>query len=273
MISTIRSAIAALAVALGLLFATSAKALVPYDSGGFEPPRFSTSLGGSPDLAGQDPLGPWLKDSGTASGIIQTAVKQGGAQAVQITRPANANGDTRFAVPRTGGLPVGANIVRVSWDMNVAISPTAPFGPFFGAEGYDGTVPSTPKLIGSLGVDSHTGEVLYQDEDGILQPTTLVVPFNQWQHYVLEMNFTTGQYKGIVNGATLVTSPFVDPGIVSFTDAPLSTLASTFESIATATGTAYFDNYTIEVVPEPSALALAGLGSLALLRRRRAVRA
>jgi len=268
MTSTIRSAMAVFAVALGLL-AIAGPAQAQYDSGGFEPPRFLTNLAGSPELSGQDPLGPWLKDTGTGTAIIQTAVKQGGTQAVQFTRPANANGDTRYAVPRPAIVGTPATIVRINWDMNVSLSPTAPFGPFFGAEGYDATVPTLPRLIGSLGVDSHTGEVLYQDAEGNLTATTSVVPFGQWNHYTLELNYGTKQYRGLLNGTAIVTSPFIDPGIVGFTDAPISTLASTFDTIATATGTAYFDNYTITVVPEPACFALVGLGSLALLRRRR----
>jgi MYXO-CTERM domain-containing protein len=270
-ISTIRSAIAVFAVALGLLVSARA-AQAQYDSGGFEPPRFLTDLEGSPELSGQDPQGPWLKDSGAGSAIIQTAVKQSGTQAVQFTRPANINGDTRYAVPRTTPL-AGApgTIVRVNWDMNVSLSPTAPFGPFFGAESYDATTPAIPRLIGSLGVDSHTGELLYQDADGILTPTGDVVPFGQWNHYTLELNYDTKQYTGFLNGAAVVTSPFIDPGITGFTDAPISALASDAASLATATGTAYFDNYSITVVPEPAGLALVGLGSLALIRRRRTV--
>jgi hypothetical protein len=267
--STIRSAAAVFAVALGLLV-TARAAQAQYDSGGFEPPRFLTNLEGSPELAGQDPLGPWLKDSGAGTAIIETAFKQSGTQAVQFTRPANINGDTRYAVPRPTPL-VGAasTIVRVNWDMNVSLSPTAPFGPFFGVEGYDATTPTLPRLIGSLGVDSHTGELLYQDADGILAATGDIVAPGAWHHYTLELNYGTKQYTGYLDGAPVVTSPFIDPGITGFTDAPISTLASTAESLATATGTAYYDNYSITVVPEPAGLALVGLGSLALLRRRR----
>ncbi len=227
-ISTIRSAIAVFAVALGLLV-TARAAQAQYDSGGFEPPRFLTNLEGSPELSGQDPQGPWLKDSGAGTAIIQTAVKQSGTQAVQFTRPANINGDTRYAVPRA----------------------------------------AIPRLIGSLGVDSHTGELLYQDADGILTPTGDIVPFGQWNRYTLELNYDTKKYTGYLNGAAVVTSPFIDPGITGFTDAPISALASDAASLATATGTAYFDNYSITVVPEPGGLALVGLGSLALIRRRR----
>jgi hypothetical protein len=255
-------------VAVGFCGLTrQASAATVYDSAGFEPPRFITG-----ELAGQDTQGPWLKDAGTGTATEQTAVKQSGAQAVQFTRPAAASGDTRYGVlkPLT---PTGSlQLLRVSWDMNVTQSNVAnvPFGPFFGVEGYD-AFNDDPKLIGSLGVDATTGDILYQDADGFFAETGVLAPFGQWNHYSLEMNYTNHQYTVFYNGAPLATSPFVDPGITSFTDAPLAALAATFESLATATGTAYYDNYSIEIVPEPTSVAIIGLASLGLLRRRRTV--
>jgi hypothetical protein len=264
----IRSAIAAFAVALGAFaLARPAAAASVYDSGGYEAPRFIPG-----ELAGQDTLGPWLKDTGTGTAVIQSAVTQSGSQAVQFTRPAAATGDTRYGVlkPLT---PTGTlQVLQVNWDMNVtqATNPTIPFGPFFGVEGYD-SFNNDPKLIGSLGVDATTGDILYQDPQGFFAETGTKAPFGQWNHYMLEMDFNTHNYNVYYNGTKLATSTFIDPGIVGFTDAPLAALAATLESISTATGTAYYDNYRIDIVPEPTALGVIGLGSLALLRRRKRV--
>jgi hypothetical protein len=268
MASTIRSAVAVMAVALGLLAAVpSARAVEVYNSGGFEPPRFAPGA-----LAGQDVTGVWLKDSGAGTAVVQTAVRQSGTQAVQFTRPANVNGDTRYGVSRPL-VPTGAlQIVRVNFDMNVTQTtlPTVPFGPFFGVEGYD-AFNDDPKLIGSVGVDATTGDILYQDGfDGFLVETGVKAPFGQWNRYTLEIDYQSDEYRVIYNGTEIASSTFVDPGITGFTDAPLAALAATFESLGTASGTAYFDNYSIEIVPEPSALAVVGLGALGLLRRRRA---
>ena len=268
MTGTIRSACAVLAVAVGLLIgAPSARAAEVYNSNGFEPTRFLPG-----ELAGQDVQGPWLKDSGAGTAIVQTAVRQSGAQAVQLTRPADANGDTRYGV-RKELVPTGSlQQVRVSWDMNVTqtVNPLVNFGPFFGVEGYD-EFNNDLKLIGSLGVDATTGDILYQDGlDGFLVETGTKAPFGQWNRYMLEIDYEADEYSVYYNGSKLATTTFVDPGVVGFTDAPLAGLAAEFESIDIAAGTAYFDNYTIEIVPEPSALALVGLGSLALLRRRAA---
>src|SRR4051812_25802656 len=78
------------------LLGSSATAAELYNSGGFEPPRFTTGNLGGQDVA----QGPWLKDSGTATAVVQTAVAAGGLSAVQITRPATSSGDTRWAVSK-----------------------------------------------------------------------------------------------------------------------------------------------------------------------------
>ena len=272
----VQTAIAVVAVAIGLVGAARpAGAQVAYDSGGFEPPRFVPG-----DLNGQDAAnGTWRRDQfseGTA--LVQSLVVQSGLQAVQLTRPADEFGDTRYAIPLTPRLtPTGAqSLVRVTWDMNVSQSPTQPFGPFFGVEGYDEPAANDIRLAGSLGVDSFTGEILYQDADGFLTPVettpgqNLTVARGQWNRYMLEFDYAAQQYSAFLNGTRLVTTPFVDGGITGMTDAPLSTFATDPEALDTSTGTAYFDNYTIEVVPEPSVLGLVGIGSLALLRRRAA---
>src|SRR4029453_7511724 len=106
----------------------------------------------------------------------------------------------------------------------------------FGVEGYDGiSNPSIPKLVGSLTVDSTTGDVLYQDgTTGNFTETGTVVPVGQWAHYTLEMNYGTQKYTVYVNGVPLATTDFVDPGIVAFSDAPLATLAAAGDPLSLA---------------------------------------
>jgi len=55
------------------------------------------------------------------------------------------------------------------------------------------------------------------------------------------------------------------------TDAPIGTIAATATSLTTGTGTAYFDNYVIQQVPEPATLGCLGLAGMGLLARRRRV--
>jgi hypothetical protein len=236
-----------------------------YDSGGFE----AFTLG---DLSGQDPAnGPWQK-SGTNSstGTVQTAVVQSGVKAVQLTRAAAVNGDVRFGVVK----PL-ANVVTpiaIDWDMNVTQSnlPPTSFGPFFGVEGYD-ALDNPPLLAGSLGVDATTGEVLYQQTTTgfFLAVPNFTVAFGQWNHYRLLLDYGTGHYSIFVNGSLKATEPFVDPNVFDFTDAPLAGLAAAGDPVSLAAGgSAYYDNYVISQVPEPT-LALGAVVGLGFLRRKR----
>jgi hypothetical protein len=77
---------------------TPTRAVIVYDSGGFEPPF----VAGMP-LEGQ---GPWVTTATNSTSLVQTAVKASGNQAVQITRAPNE--DARWGVPVTG-LPAFAN--------------------------------------------------------------------------------------------------------------------------------------------------------------------
>ena len=222
-----------------------------YDSGGFESPRFTTG-----PLEGQDVLGPWLQD-GTTTGVAQvrSEVVSTGEQAVRMVRQASTTGDTRYGVVKPV-TPAGVlQIIRVSWDMNVPQNTQGiDFGPFFGVEAYDASVnPLAPLLAGSLGVDATTGDVLYQDgTTGFLTESGFNVQFGAWNHFTLELNYEAKTYTIYVNGDDKATTTFVDNAI-AFTDAPLAALAATADTRPTATGTAYFDNYVIDIealVPE-----------------------
>ena len=122
------------------------------------------------------------------------------------------------------------------------------FGPFFGVEAYD----STPVigLIGSLGVDATTGELLYQQQsDGSLvrhadvhsirgitsHATGLqskeVLRLSRWRA-AADRRF---RYQNRVAG-----------GLTNFTDADISTFAAFGDPASLAlTGTAYYDNFRV----------------------------
>ena len=258
--------IAVVTVALGLFAISSSEAAPIYDSGGFEAPRFTPG-----ELSGQDIVfGGWARD-GIGTATVQSATVRDGAQAVQLNRPASASGDTRYGVLKLVNPIPPLDTIRVSWDMNVTQTQGngVTFGPFFGVEGYDAF--TDIKLIGSLGVDSTTGDVLIQQTGtGAFVETTADVAFGQWNRFVLEMDYGTDTYTAYVNGVAVGSQPFVDDGVVAFTDAPLAALAAGGSPAdLAAAGTAFYDNYTIEIVPEPSTVAIIGLASLAVLRRRR----
>jgi len=268
--SVAKSGLVAAAVAMAVGAPVASAALV-YDSAGFESPKF---LAGS-NLAGQDVLGgPWLKDPGTSTATISTVNAFSGTQDVQVTRVASASGDTRWSVTKPQAPATGFNVFDIDVDVRVeqaTFSNGFDFGPAFGLEAYDAsTTPLSPKLIGSLTIDATTGDVLYQAAGtGLLTETGTVVSRGAYHHLKLSVDFSTGKYRAYVDNTLLRTESFVDPGIVAFTDAPIATFAASGTSLATATGTANFDNYTINVIPEPTGAALIGLALAGFAGRRR----
>ena len=270
-----------LLVLLASTLAPSAPAQVVVDSHGFEAPFFTTTFNGTGQLEGQTPAtfnGTWLrtKGPGLGSATVQTAVVASGAQAVRVDRAANS--DDRWGVP-VSGYPASGNFITVNWDMRVqqTAGPTNTFGPFLGMEAYDEDAVAIG-LLGSLGVDATTGDVLFQAANtGFLTETGVTVAFGAWNHYAVEFNFSTHVYRFFLNGTLLGSQGFVDQtnvagGLDEFTDANISALAAAGDPASQAlTGTAYFDNFDVTEgpIPEPaSAVTLLALSTLALRRRR-----
>jgi hypothetical protein len=207
------------------------------NSGGFE----SYTLG---PLQGQQ--GWLMSGAGGSSATVQSTVVQAGTKAVQVQRAANS--DSRWGVPVTG-YPTH-RYIGIDWDMRVTPTgaPAGTFGPFFGVEAYDAT--PTIGLLGSLGVDATTGDILYQPhETGALTETGSQAVFNTWNNFRILLDFTQHQYRVFANGTLLATSGFVDHSVSQplndFTDADLAALAAGPGASASQTGTAYFDNFRV----------------------------
>ncbi len=275
-------------LALTFLLACSSQAAVIdiVDGEGFESPSYSTgTLEGQVASLPSDAVdGVWQASIGTTStATVQTSVVQSGSQAVRVTRaPNEADGGGRFGIELSGwpdpAGPVGGRFICIMWDMYVDGPlgvPGQSFGPFFGVEAYDDDgVGLSNGLIGSLGVDATTGDVLYQAAGtGFLTETGSTVNFGEWNTFRIDIDFLLNQYQVFVNGSDdplsmipLVTEGFVDgAGLAQFTDAPLATFAAAGDSISQATGgSAWFDNYRIVQgkIPEPTTLVL---GLLALV--------
>jgi hypothetical protein len=130
--------------------ASQARAQVLYNSGGFEPPRFTTTPFTS--LEGQDSpptgQGPWQKDAtGTSPAFIQTTVVQSGLQAVQFNRVAASTGDTFYGVVKPTAAP---QRISIQWDQRV--NSGSANNPFFGVLAFDRSAGGA-KLIGTAGLD------------------------------------------------------------------------------------------------------------------------
>src|ERR1041385_598458 len=159
--SIFRCQVALACSALILIAAIHSRAGIVYDSGGFESPRFSSGV----NLAGQDPVpppvsyGPWRKDSGSSTAVIQTDIPNGGLQSIKITRAGGGAGDTRWGITVPITPTESSNVVAVDLDLHVIINPGTNWGgpdlgPLFGIECYDASS-GTPKLIGSLLLDAY----------------------------------------------------------------------------------------------------------------------
>src|SRR4051812_17421163 len=140
-------------------------------STGFEAPYVLGPLQGQPSGSPA-----WVTaGSGTSTATIENTIVNSGTQAVQVVKAGAANSDRRWAVP-VSGYPT-QRYVLVDWDMRVSQpSILTGFGPFFGMETYDATI--APAVLGTLGVDATTGDVLYQAQGtGALTETGTVVNF------------------------------------------------------------------------------------------------
>jgi hypothetical protein len=190
-----------------------------------------------------------------------------------IGPPGAAGGDTRWTVFKPVPLP---QTVTIRWDEFIP-APTGVqlfFGPYFAVEAYDfsGGL-SNPLLIGSAGIDSLNGTVLFQETGtGFLTPTGATATFDAWHNFRMVLNYNGtggGNYQVFFDNALVRTEGFVDPGIFNFTAAPIAALA--FLVPVAGQTPAYFDNYSITVtssVPEPASLGLTAVGLAALACRR-----
>ena len=280
-------AVLALSVLAGVAGTTFADDDDVVNAGGFELP-FTTVFGGTGQLEGQVnpagegqviPPGQWQRTpGGTSTAVVQSAVfaPGGGTQAVRVNRA--ANNDVRWAVQVDHlGYPDYPNpfppepaqpCLCINWDMRVEQTQGAAgtFGPFFGVEAYDDS--GVIGLLGSLGVDASTGDVLAQDptQGGALVETGSVVGFGQWNRFQIKLDYSTDQYTVYRNFASLGSFGFVDgAGLDQFSDADISALSAAGDAASMAlTGIAYFDNFLVREggcpIPEPGTFVLIGFG-------------
>ena len=232
-----------------LLAMSSAASGAVVDSGGFENPFYITG-----DLEGQQGWQEVFSGPGSGNGtaVVQTFVKESGNQAVAATRAPNV--DNRWAISVIPFVPLPQRIIQIDWDMYVTEADSNfSWGPFMGVEAYDDdTSTSGIGLLGSLGVDASTTDVLYQIEDtGALTETGFTVDYEQWYHFQIRLNFDTDNYAAFFDGDLVASTGFVDRGfgLDSFTDADISVLAANSDGDSqAAVATAYFDNFEVNSV-------------------------
>jgi hypothetical protein len=135
--------------------------------------------------------------------------------------------------------------ITIEWDMYVASSAGAGFGPFFGIEAYDSF--GAIERIGMLGVDATTSDVLYGDQSvGLSTIPGVTAPLNTWNSFKIVIDFSTDLYHGYVNGVEVIATPLEMATANEFTDADIAAIAAGPDAASQArTGAAYFDNYLV----------------------------
>jgi hypothetical protein len=235
------------AVALvGLALNGMALAQFPYSTS-FESPTFASGSA----LSGQ---GGWI--SGSAWTVVN-GVSRTGSQSVQWTNSGGASGVDAFV--DFGG------INQVMASVFVQISSNSDAGYYFGlrpffdtsfAEFADVVVNKNGDVRATTGSSSNSAVNTVANVGNIA---------DQWVEVKLTIDLVSNQVMGSVHGTsfalpdvTLANSIF-DLDLYS---RPISPTAGTF-------GTAFFDDYSAEAVPEPATLAVLAAGALAMSRRRK----
>ena len=93
--------------------------------------------------------------------------------------------------------------------------------------------------------------------------TTTAVSYDAWHNIAITVDYNTMKASFAIDNVTIASGVNVTAGITSiFGDADFNVQGASFD-------TTYFDNYKVEAIPTPGALAVLGLGGLFAGRRRR----
>lgn len=183
--------------------------------------------------------------SGGGSAIVEPANGVDGTSGVHVTRGASSN--DWWAVSYSGDNLPTSRFVFVDWDMRIAnTNSEAAYGPFIGVVIYDDTL--GPHVLGALGVDASTRDVLFEAPGSADFTDTGVIADEGWSHYQIRLDYLTHSYSIAADGASLTLQPlaFVSGASDHFTDADIAALAAgaDYDSVIQM-GTADFDNFVV----------------------------
>lgn len=271
--------------------ASAAIGQILYDSHGFEASaNLAINYSASFNLIGQ-PVGAaaqdkWAGATAYATGSLNTSVPAAGVfayigptapnfQYALVQAPNVASGGYGYFAPNTnnpagGGTaytPAANEQIAITFSMN-AYSFGAAGGAFFGLTAFSGV-----NEVASVGIDNSTGNLALP-----LTATThnggFTAQFDRFYGYELLLNYATQTWS-------IYTDPLTGPGAGTFTlraSGPFATTTTTFTDADLATygltanafsGYAAYDDYKVQVVPEPASIGALGLAFGLLAARRR----
>ena len=238
-----------LAMASGLICRQAAAVGVLLDTRSFESPTYTSGT--------LDPQNGWEHvDIPPPSGPLGAATVQtgggspSGPQSVQLSRAVNSYDWWRVRINGGAGV-TPQRFALVDWDMRVNQTAGLGLGPFFGIDVYDHADNNPNGRLGGLGIDAHTGQLLYvSGATGFTAPANNpLVDFGTWNHFRIVVDYQPHTYSVYLNGTQWKSAiPFVDgtPGLNKITNASVAAVPvqGDFDSLA-APGTAFIDNFVI----------------------------
>lgn len=202
------------------------------DSRGFEAPDHlvTQNLADAPG---------WSTDGGAGRATVSTNSTRSGMQSLQLIRPPQADGDTRWttAIPAQSA---SERYVAVDADLKVNLSGT-PEGPAYGLEAYDGD-----RLIGAFSLDAGSGSLSYAARSGGLVPTGKVLSGGEYHHFAIEVDQQRKRYSLYVDDELVITDRFVDRAAEAVTAVSIRMHHVAVDGAATETSTAYLDNLLVQ---------------------------
>lgn len=157
--------------------------------------------------------------------------------------------------------PANQNQLAVSVDVYIPAATENVFDIGLTIWGFD----TAYSYLGEVDLSTDIDAVRLYDANAASTDSTTGFLRGQWNRLGFVADWDTGVLSAILNGTTVAETTTFDNAGAPLADVDLSV----FSLNESAVNTVFFDNYTVEAVPEPATLAALAVGGAALLRRRK----